>query len=160
MTNQKTPLPLKKKNNLKIHIENNIINPNVDNELNLNIFTDGSVDQQNKTAGAAAIFISKPINNTIRPHTDTFLHNIKNIPDYFCEDSTSNETLDHLYQDLQYKCPPRSGSMVTGLIAIKKALETANDPPYSNTKQNIFLYTDSLSAIYAIQNVPPKDNIN
>ena len=48
--------------------------------------------------------------------------------------------------------------MVTELIAIKKALEKANDSPFSNTKNVVFLYTDSISAIYAIQNFPPKDN--
>ena len=37
-------------------------------------------------------------------------------------------------------------------------LEAANDSPYSDSKQNTFIYTDSLSAIYAIQNFPPKDN--
>ena len=156
----KNSLTLEEKNNLKTHIENNIINPNVDKKLNLDIFTDGSVEQQNKTAGAAAIFILKPIDDTSRPHIDTFLHSIKNIPDYFCEDNSTNETLDHLYQDFQYKCPPRSGSMVTELIAIKKALETAYDTPYSDSKQNTFIYTDSLSAIYAIQNFPPKITIN
>ena len=48
--------------------------------------------------------------------------------------------------------------MVTELIAIKKALENANDTPFSNTKNIVSLYTDTLSAIYAIQKFPPKDN--
>ena len=117
----KKSLTPEEKNNLKTYIENNVINPNINNESNLNIFTDGSIDQQNKTAGAAAIFVSNPIDDTNRPHIDTFLHNIKNIPDYFCEDNDINETFDNLYQEFQYMCPPRSGSMVTELISIKKA---------------------------------------
>ena len=47
---------MKKKTEIKHNIETNIINPNIDNPKHLNIFTDGSVDQQNKKAGAAAIF--------------------------------------------------------------------------------------------------------
>ena len=53
----KNTLTNEEKKEIKHNIETNIINPNIDNPKHLNIFTDGSVDQQNKKAGAAAIFL-------------------------------------------------------------------------------------------------------
>ena len=125
---------MKKKKEIKHNIETNIINPNIDNPKHLNIFTDGSVDQQNKKAGAAAIFVSQPINNFNQMQVTEFLNIISKNPDSVIEDDSLNNTLNELYQEFQYQCPPGSGSMVTGLIAIKKALENANDTPFSNTK--------------------------
>ena len=149
---------MKKKKEIKHNIETNIINPNIDNPKRLNIFTDGSVDQQNKKAGAAAIFVSQPLNNSNQMQVTEFLNIITKNPDSVIEDDSLNNTLNELYQDFQYQCPSGSGSMVTELIAIKKALENANDTPFSNTKSIVSLDTDYLSAIYAIQNFPPKDN--
>ena len=145
-----------RKKEIKHNIENNIINPNIANPKHLNIFTDGSVDQQNKKAGAAAIFVPQSINNSNQMQVAEFLNIISKNPDSIIEDDSLNNTLNELYQEFQYQCPPGSGSTVTELIAIKKALENANDTPFSNTKNIVSLI--SLSAIYAIQNFPPKDN--
>ena len=103
-------------------------------------------------------FISQPINSSNQIHITEFLNIISKNSDPVIEDDSLNNTLNELYQYFQYQCPTGSGSMVTELIAIKKALEKANDSPFSNTRNVVFLYTDSLSAIYAIQNFPPKDN--
>ena len=103
----KNTLTNEEKKEIKHNIENNIINPNIANPKHLNIFTDGSVDQQNKKAGAAAIFVSQSINNSNQMQVAEFLKIISKNPDSIIEDDSLNNTLNELYQDFQYQCPLR-----------------------------------------------------